>query len=231
METALEARESEARPRVGYARSRETRARILAAALAEAGEVGFHKTSVARIAARAGVAVGNLNYHFGSKSDLLRELMVTLVKDLQSRIHIALPDDSDDFFDQERAGLLTYLTYLRENPAYGRLVDEVRLHEPELYRVAVSSWVEQFQARVQSAIGRKVMRPMDDFEIRAHGYFLFGIHQFLDTLLEGEPGNEDERIVDAYLALIRSGLGGAVDGSGTAQQGSVHGGSRGDRRQ
>ena len=53
--------------RAAYAKSADTRARILAAALAEASESGFHKTSVARIAARAGVAVGNLHYHFGSK--------------------------------------------------------------------------------------------------------------------------------------------------------------------
>ena len=56
----------------GYAKSRDTRARILAAALAEASDAGFHKTSVARIAARAGVAIGNLNYHFGSLRELRR---------------------------------------------------------------------------------------------------------------------------------------------------------------
>ena len=59
--------------RAPYAKSRDTRARILAAALAEASDSGFHKTSVARIAARAGVAVGNLHYHFGSRRELLRE--------------------------------------------------------------------------------------------------------------------------------------------------------------
>ena len=67
--------------RARYAKSRDTRARILAAALAEASESGFHMTSVARIASRAGVAVGNLNYHFGSRRELLRELMGTLVAD------------------------------------------------------------------------------------------------------------------------------------------------------
>ena len=58
-----------------YARSEDTRARILDAALAEAGQSGFQNTSVAKIAARADVAVGILNYHFGTKRELLRELM------------------------------------------------------------------------------------------------------------------------------------------------------------
>ena len=65
---------TEDRPRAGYKRSSETRARILEAALAEACEVGFQKTSVARVAARAGVAVGVLNYHFGSKEALIQEV-------------------------------------------------------------------------------------------------------------------------------------------------------------
>ena len=195
-----------ASPRGGYARSRDTRARILEAALAEASDVGFHKTSVARIAARAGVAVGNLHYHFGSKGELLRELMVSLVKDLRSRLHSALPTDSDDFFDHERAGLLAYLAYLRANPAYARLADEVKLHDPELYRRALEGWVDEFAARVRLAIERGVMRPMTEAEVRTQGYFLFGTHQFLDRLLEADPYPGDQAVVETYLGFIRNGL-------------------------
>ena len=68
------------RSRGPYAKSSDTRARILDAALEVAGELGFHRASVARIAERAGVAVGNLHYHFGSRDELLRELMETLVE-------------------------------------------------------------------------------------------------------------------------------------------------------
>jgi len=192
--------------RASYARSRDTRARILAAALEEASEVGFHKTSVARIASRAGVALGNVNYHFGSKRDLLRELMVSLVKDLRSRIHAALGADCDDFFGQERAGLLAYLGYLRENPAYARLGDEVKLHEPELYRLAIEAWVEQFSVRVRAGIERGYLRQIDDAQVRALGFFLFGSHQFLDRLIESEPSPTDETIAEAYLGLMRGGL-------------------------
>ena len=102
---------SEARtPRASYAKSRDTRARIMAAALAEASDRGFHKTSVARIAARAGVAVGNLNYHFGSREGLIRELMSGLVADLvrvtglgQSRVstHLARLRDAGELLAQE----------------------------------------------------------------------------------------------------------------------------------
>ena len=74
--------------RAGYAKSAETRARILTAALEEASDSGFHKTTLARIAVRAGVAVGNLNYHFGSR----RELIGSLVVDLTARLQLAEAD-------------------------------------------------------------------------------------------------------------------------------------------
>jgi AcrR family transcriptional regulator len=199
-------RSAAASGRAGYAKSRDTRARILAAALAEASDSGFHKTSVARIAARAGVAVGNLHYHFGSRRELLRELMGTLVADLIARLHAADPDDSADFFERQRAGLLAYLQYLRANPAHVRLADEIKLHEPDLYGRAVGGWVERMQAMIRVGIERGTLRPMDDDEIAAQAHFLVGARHFLEQMIESVEGPGDEAVVDAYLSLVREGL-------------------------
>jgi len=193
--------------RSSYAKSRDTRARILAAALEEASDSGFHKTSVARIAARAGVAVGNLHYHFGSRSELLRELMASLVADLMARLHAVDADDSADFFERQRAGLLVYLDYSRANPAYVRLADEIKLHEPELYRRAVASWVERMADRIRIGIAQGTLRPMDAAEITAQAHFLLGARHYLEQMLESDDVPRDEAVVDAYLALVRNGLG------------------------
>jgi AcrR family transcriptional regulator len=192
--------------RAGYAKSRDTRARILAAALAEASHAGFHKASVAGIAARAGVAVGNLHYHFGSRRGLLRELMGSLVADLMSRLHAADADDTADFFERQRVGLLTYLDYLRANPAYIRLADEIKLHEPALYQRAVAEWVERMAARIRAGIEQGALRPMDDAEIEAQARFLLGARHFLEQMTESDHGPRDGAVVDAYLALVRDGL-------------------------
>lgn len=192
--------------RARYAKSRETRARILSAALREASDSGFHKTSVARIAARAGVAVGNLHYHFGSRRQLLRELMGSLVTDLMSRLHAADAHDSADFFERQRASLLAYLDYLRANPAHVRLADEIKLHEPDLYRRAISGWVERMKDRIRVGIERGSLRPMDDAEIAAQAHFLLGARHFLEQMIESVDGMGDEAVVDAYLTLVRDGL-------------------------
>jgi len=191
--------------RAGYAKSRDTRARILQAALAEASDSGFHKTSVARIAERAGVAVGNLNYHFGSRRKLLRELMGSVVADLMSRLEIADSDDAD-FFDRQRAGLLAYVDYLRANPAHVRLADEIKLHEPDLYQRAVAGWVDRLAEMIRAGIARGTLRPMDEAEIAAQAHFLLGARHFLEQMIDRSDVQGAEAVVDAYLSLVRDGL-------------------------
>jgi AcrR family transcriptional regulator len=192
--------------RAGYAKSRETRARILAAALAEASDAGFHRASLARIAARAGVAIGNLNYHFGSRSELLRELMATLVADLVQRLHAIEADDGADFFERQRASLLAYLDYLRANPAHVRLADEIKLHEPALYRRAVAGWVARMAARLRAGVAQGTLRAMDEAEVAAQAHFLLGARHFLEHMIETPGGPGDEAVVDAWLGLLREGL-------------------------
>ncbi len=197
------------RGRSGYAKSADTRARIIAAALEEASDSGIHETSLAAIAARAGVAIGSLNYHFGSREGLLRELMSAMTADLMGRLHAVDANEDADFFARERASMLVYLDHLRANPAYLRLAGEIELHEPELYRLAVADWRERITARIRAGIARGDLRRMDDAEIAAHAYFILGASQFLDHRVRrhGHPYPADEAVVDAYLALLRGGLG------------------------
>jgi AcrR family transcriptional regulator len=194
-------------PRSGYAKSRETRARILTAALADASDFGFHKTSVARVAARAGVAVGNLNYHFGSRSGLMRELMGWLAADLMDRLHAVDTEDGADFFERQCAGLRMYLAYSRENPGYVRLADEIKLHEPEIYRASIEAWVKIMAERIRAGIAEGSVRPMDELEIAAQAHFVLGARHFVEHMIESPHGPDDEAVLDAYLALIRDGLG------------------------
>lgn len=195
--------------RSGYAKSAETRARILAAALEEASDSGIHATSLAAVAARAGVAIGSLHYHFGSREELLRELMSSLTGDLLSRLQAIDANDDADFFARERAALLVYLDHLRANPAYLRLAGEIELHEPSLYRRAVADWHERVTGRIRAGIARGDLRPMDDVQTAAQAYFMLGASQFLDHRVRrnGGPYPNDEAVVDAYVTLLRMGLG------------------------
>lgn len=192
-------------PRGGYAKRHRTRAVILDAALAEASERGLHRASVTAIAARANTAVGNLHYHFGSRAELLRAMMRRLMADLSARLATVDAEHSGGFFDRHRAELLAYADYVRENPAHISLVEELKFLEPELYRQGITAWVELLCERLRDGIASGFVRAMDDEEIAAQAHFLVGARRFLEDLVV--KGGREEEIVDAYLRLVRRGLG------------------------
>jgi AcrR family transcriptional regulator len=192
--------------RAGYAKSRATRARILAAALAEASESSFHKASVARIAERAGVAIGSVSDHFGSRADLLGELMAARMGDLMARLPAAADDDSAGFFERERAALLAYLEHVRAHPELVPLADEMKLQDPDLYRRGLRRWVERMATKTCAGIEDGIRRPMDDVEIEAQAHLLLGAPHFLEQMTESDESLGDAAVVDTYLGLVRDGL-------------------------
>jgi hypothetical protein len=48
---------------------------------------------------------------------------------------------------------------------------------------------------------------MDEAELTAQAHFLLGARHFLEQMMENGPGARPEAVVDAYLALLRDGLG------------------------
>ena len=198
-------------PATGYAKSRDTRARILAAALEEAGESGFHQTSVAAIAARAGVAIGSLHYHFGSRAELIRDLMRKLMDDYVALVQTAETQGGGDYFSRERSVMLAYVAYVRSHPAHVRLADEIKLHDPELFRRGARHWMERMAGRIRAGIAEGALRPMDDAEIALKAHFLIGARDALDELARSDAHLDDEQVVDAYLELLRDGLGRHAD--------------------
>jgi len=191
-----------------YAKSSETRERILAAAYEVAGEWGIHRASVARIAERAGVAVGNLHYHFGSRDELLCQVMEWRVAELRERVEAAMPEDGTAL-EREEAAFRAYLAYVRRNPFHVRLAEELRLHQPELYQRAISVWLEMWREGLERGVARGELRVMDEQEIATTAHFLLGARYFLDQMItgvDGRPYPGDEAVVSAYLNLVRNGL-------------------------
>jgi len=71
-------------PAAGYARGRETRQRILEAAVEVFAEAGFDLASTRAIADRAGVNLGSLTYYFGNKEGLYRACAEHIVESIEA---------------------------------------------------------------------------------------------------------------------------------------------------
>ncbi len=73
----------------------DTRARLLGAATRLFAEHGYHNVSVREICADAGANVAAVNYHFGGKLDLYREVVSSAITAIRavSEAQIFAPDD------------------------------------------------------------------------------------------------------------------------------------------
>jgi AcrR family transcriptional regulator len=191
-------------PERKYARSEDTRARILAAALEETTRVGFHKVSMANIAAKAEVAVGILNYHFGSRQKLLHELMSSQVQNFWS--HMSLPRDGRAFFDYEAAILKIYLEFLHANPYYVQLSEEIRRFEPELYQQGIGNQLLGIIERIKAGIRRGELSTMSTDEIRTRAYLIHGAYTFLNRLIDDDKYPGDEFVITIVMNMLRKGL-------------------------
>ena len=196
------------RRRGAYAKSAETRGKILAAALEVAEDVGFHGVSLTEIAKRAGVAVGNVGYHFGSRDELLREAMQAVTARVQQHV-VQAGISGNDIFERGEAGVRAFLTFLHEHPTYTRLSEEVRHHHPDFHRENLASWVELQRSEIRRGVEEGSLRPMSEDEISATAYLVVGAHYFLDQMIEGIDGRTypgDDVVTEAYMKLFRGGL-------------------------
>lgn len=92
------------------------RAKLIAAAEAVFGAVGYSSATMELIAARDGVARSLLYEHFASIDEIYLECHRTAREELQQRVVEAATLAGPHLQDQLRAGLIAYFTYFDERP-------------------------------------------------------------------------------------------------------------------
>ncbi len=155
----------------GSASAREQIVRAAAESLLENGYAG---TSVRTIASRAGVAIGNLQYYFPTKSELLVEAWRYLTARSVEELRTAC-NQLDDPLQALELGVESIWDTLRklgdmQLAAFDLLVqaprtERLRAYLPELftrYREVIQEQIDRLEAdgRVRLLVGREVLVPL-----------------------------------------------------------------------
>jgi TetR/AcrR family transcriptional regulator len=103
----------------------DTRERILRAALASFSEQGFDGATTREIAARAGVTLGLLQYHFGGKSALWRAAVDRAFAELRAGLEAVLDDPgAADARERLRAVIRGHVGFVAQRPEFVRLMHD-----------------------------------------------------------------------------------------------------------
>lgn len=180
---------------------RPGKAAILRAAVAVMGEDGYEGASMRDMAARAGVSVAALYYHFPSKHDLLREFLdeaydVTLAR-IDRRL-VAVGSDPSDRLDS----LVSTLIWSHLHDEFAQLASNVafreytRLNPPdraaiEVKRKALLDLVEGLCEDLGSSSPREAAR---------------AIVTLSTSLVEpfGDMGRTVDQVIELYQGFARS---------------------------
>ena len=101
-------------------RTQATKEKLFSAAMELMGETGVAETRVEDVAARAGVSKGSVYYNFGSKDQMVEELMRFGLEHLEERLAADRPEAADPLSVLE-AALSSGFAFLEEYPSFGKL--------------------------------------------------------------------------------------------------------------
>jgi AcrR family transcriptional regulator len=138
----------------------ETRRKIVFAAAKVLSEKGYSETKLDDIAVEAGTKAGSLYYHFASREEIIREVLLASMETISEEVEAALaelPKDSS-FAEQMRSGITAHLkAILSERPfmaAYNRIINEI----PDSIRKEFLSAPRRYGQRWQELIVRAQKR-------------------------------------------------------------------------
>lgn len=168
----------------------ETRDRILAATIELIAEVGWSGVTTRGVAARAGVNVALLHYHFRSKDALLREALMAAMNEVLVAVvePLMTPGPVLDALD----GVVDRLSAVDPSSPTGVMTGEALLRatrDPEI-RVAISDELTEFRAllagRLAGATGeiRPGLDPEGTAAVLAAALDGLLLHAFVDRTLD-----------------------------------------------
>src|SRR5690348_16629262 len=98
------------------------------------GERSYHRTTVADICARAGMATGSFYSYYGSKAEIFAAVVRGINDDLRHAMRAALEHAQGGQRARERVAFRAYFDMLSERPWIDRIVRESEFIDQRLFR-------------------------------------------------------------------------------------------------
>ncbi|HEY6393927.1 MAG TPA: TetR/AcrR family transcriptional regulator [Candidatus Binataceae bacterium] len=166
---------------------------------------GYHRTNVADIIARAGIARGTFYLYFQNKKDLFEELLEQVLNELTNRIlRLRVGPDQPDPVQQLRDNLKRVVSYVLTE----RELTDILLHHSVGFDRELDARILEFYDRIAALIQRSLdlgiqMNLVRKVDTRAIAYcILGGIKEVIGLLSRGDAGDTSalvEEILDFGL--------------------------------
>lgn len=188
------------------ARSRETRERIVAAAIAAFEEHGYDDTNTATIARRAGIGVGTLYGYFPDKRQLMLEILDGTVSAMADTVVEALDParwSAGEPRDHVRFVIEAVVGWRRISPGLQRILWERHLRDAE-FRDANMAIENRVRASLEELfVALRARDLLRDVDRHAAAYVVHASVEWIATrLVLGEADVASDDVVEAATDML-----------------------------
>ncbi len=180
--------------------------RLLRAAEELFGERSYHRTTVADICARAGMATGSFYSYFGSKAEVFAAVVRGINTDLRRAMKQALEHTDGGQRARERASFRAYFDMLSRRPWIDRIVRESEFIDHGLFREYYESLTRGYARGVRAAQMDREVDARYDPEVIAFAYTGIGNFVGMRWAEWTAGGHVPDDVLDDVLELLGRGL-------------------------
>jgi AcrR family transcriptional regulator len=180
--------------------------RLLTAAEELFGERSYHRTTVADICARAGMATGSFYSYFGSKAEIFAAVVRAINADLRGSMKAALEHTDVSQRTRERASFRAYFDMLSKRPWIERIVRESEFIDPSLFREYYENLTRGYARGVRAAQLAREVDAQYDPEVIAFAYTGIGNFVGMRWAEWTAGGRVPEDVLNDVLELLARGL-------------------------
>jgi AcrR family transcriptional regulator len=170
------------------------------------GERSYHRTTVADICARAGMATGSFYSYYQSKAEIFAAVVRAINDDLRQTMRAALEQTEGGQRARERAAFRAYFDMLSQRPWIDRIVRESEFIDPALFREYYEHLARGYARGVRAAQIALEVDARYDPEVIAFAYT--GIGNFVGMRWADwtAGGRVPDDVLDDVLELLARGL-------------------------
>ena len=180
--------------------------RLLTAAEELFGQRSYHRTTVADICARAGMATGSFYSYYASKAEIFAAVVRAINTDLRHAMKAALAHTDGGQRNRERASFRAYFDMLSTRPWIDRIVRESEFVDPGLFREYYEHLARGYARGVRAAQMDRDIDARYDPEVIAYAYTGIGNFVGMRWAEWTAGGRVPEDVLDDVLELLARGL-------------------------
>ena len=180
--------------------------RLLTAAEELFGQRSYHRTTVADICARAGIATGSFYSYYASKAEIFAAVVRAINTDLRRAMKEALEHAGSSQRSRERASFRAYFDLLSKRPWIDRIVRESEFIDPGLFREYYEHLARGYARGVRAAQMARDIDARYDPEVIAYAYTGIGNFVGMRWAEWTAGGQVPEDVLGDVLELLARGL-------------------------